>query len=64
MRASNYGILHLKHREASDPQDERHRLDMAYDESNSLSNVSNYKALFCSDWMQIALQRTKESWSL
>lgn len=59
-----YGTLHLKHREASDPQDERHRLEMACDESNSLTNASNYKALFCSDWLQIALQSTKESWSL
>lgn len=32
MRASTYGTLHLKHREASDPQDERHRLEMAYND--------------------------------
>lgn len=31
---------------------------------NSFTNVSDYKALFCFDWMQTALQSTKESWSL
>lgn len=32
MRAPRYGTLHLKHRQASDPQDKRHRLEIAYDD--------------------------------